>query len=218
MTTRAWMIPVLPIAAIAMAWGIVIGIALLNREDDDARGRRTAHALDAAFDRILSEKDWVAAGFPSERSEFGNFNWTENPDWFESERSLGKKRGLRGSLRLSIRPLEDVRIFPSASVEGARESSLLFAEGFESESREVTRSWHVAARRVEPDSYEELEGRCFHDGVSVTVKVSRAATASQAEGFKRMIEAASRKLATACEGELRTYVLRVEAKAKTRQR
>jgi hypothetical protein len=90
MKPGAWRIPVLPIAANAFAWTIVIGVIwMLNHWNDisDPAPRNTQKAIDAIFDQIISQDDWLAAGMPSSESSFN-----ERRVWSGSKRPCSARR------------------------------------------------------------------------------------------------------------------------------
>src|SRR5688572_23741297 len=101
MKPRTWMIPTLPIAAIACGWVIVIGGAKLMKNWSEFfpnESRQTGKALDAIFDKVVSEHDWVAAGLLPSESTFVRQSFPEDARHFSSERTLGRQGAIRASL------------------------------------------------------------------------------------------------------------------------
>jgi hypothetical protein len=212
MKPRTWMIPTLPIAAIACGWIIVIGGARLMKNWSEFfpnESRQTGKALDSIFDKVLSEQDWLAAGLPAGESSFVRWSFREDARHFTSERSLGRQGSIRASLRLEIDVPADAASRRVASSKTDEAERVKLAEGFVKSGSDPGRSWSVfAGRRLPNDQHEDLSARCFHDGVLVTVWTRGVATREQTEGFKRLIEGAAERLATVCAGDLLPYIER----------
>ena len=111
MIPRGWMIPTLPIAAIASAWLIVFGIGWWMEHGSDLRDpvpRETTKAIDAIFDKVISREDWLAAGMPSGESSFREGRTRSFSDYY-SFRRLGKSGTPQGWLTLFVRRPDEMQ-------------------------------------------------------------------------------------------------------------
>jgi hypothetical protein len=211
------MVPTLPIAAIAVAWLIVIAVGWLMNNWRDLKNptpRNTAEAFDAAFDRVVTAGDWLAAGMPSNESSFSGGRIWENSDTFFSHRRLGKKGTPQGWLYLTIERPDHMKGAQAALIREDVARGIKLADGFESGSSDLTHSWHVfAGRRGVADHVEDLVGWCFHDNAYVHIEAHGTATPSQVDGFTRLISETRTRLAAACASNLRPYLDRVAERA-----
>jgi hypothetical protein len=183
----------------------------------DPNPSESARAINAAFDRVLSEEHWIAAGLPCDSSNFSSFKLDDGDEHclLSQRRFTTTGNPLGALLTLEIEERARAEIHRLALLERLHRDEMKLAEGHPPGGNDPARSWYVFAGEwiAKRNGYPHLTGLCFYDGVRVQVRFERLATEGQAAGFRAVIEDSAARLASACTTELKPYVERMEAKA-----
>jgi hypothetical protein len=173
---------------------------------------KTSLAINAAFNKVLSKTDWLAAQLPCDRTGFSRFYFGEDSPWFESLRGFNTKPPY-GVAHLRIDSVEAARMQRKRALEFREGHDQPLAEGVEPGSSDLARSWHVFTFQwmAQRQLYSDLIGLCFHDGAQVRIEFRGWATKEQAAAFQILIAESSARLAALCETELRPYLDRAES-------
>jgi hypothetical protein len=212
MKRHAWIIPTFPIFAIVIGGVISFGglkAALwLGENWWSLTGQlKTSEVINAAFDKVISYQDWIAAGLQAdseEKSAFSRRRFEDYPSSFDTQRHFFAE-GSRGSVLASIETVDARKRHFALFRKG-----VTLAEGVLPGRSDPSDAWHVLAWKVDKDgTHYDLSGWLFCGGVRVEVSLASKATKQQALGFQRMIETGAQRLAANYEADFKPYVDRL---------